>query len=194
VHSVAVLLRSNAKAANLTGDFAYAPQPSGEVRFRFEVVRVWERSMDDLFAGGPGLMPLAVLGKPPKGQSRAKAIPGTLVSIAEEATRSAPLDRATRIVAAALLLAGMHIETDTIRDVIRRFPVVIESSAYEAFEQIVGVKRFRELIQLMGREKFGAPTPAQEKKLAAIEDYERLKRLGVRLIKVDTWDDLLKGK
>jgi hypothetical protein len=194
VHSVAVLLRSNAKASNLTGEFTYAPQPLGEVRFRFEVVRVWERPMDDLFAGGPGLMPLAVLGKPPKGQSRAKAIPDTLVSIAEEASRSVPQERTKRIVAAALLLAAMHVETDAIRNTIRRFPAVIESHAFAVLEELVGVKQCQEIIQLQGREKFGVPTPAQEKKLDAIVDLERLKRLGVRLLKVNSWDDLLKGK
>ena len=51
----------------------------------------------DLFSAGPGLMPLAVLGKPPKGRSRAEAIPDTLVSIAEEANRTvAPVTLAGR--------------------------------------------------------------------------------------------------
>ncbi len=194
VHSVAVLLRSNAKASSLTGELVYGPQPSGEVRFRFEVVRVWERPMGNLFAGGLGLMPLAVLGKPPRGQSRAEAIPDTLVSIAEEANRAAPIDRSEKIVAASLLMAAMHVETSDLRDIIRRFPAVVESHAYAVLEELVGVRQCQDLLRVQGEEKFGKPTPEQERELDAIVDLARLKRLGLALLKVDNWIDFLKAK
>lgn len=192
VHSVAVLLRSNAKSAGLTGEFGYAPHPAGEVRFRFEVVRVWERPMGDLFAGGPGLLPLAVLGRPPRGQSRAAAIPDTLVSIAEEAVRTVAPDRTARIVSAALILAGMYVETEALRDIVRRFPPVIESSAYALFEELGSASRIRRILLHQGRKKFGEPTPEEAESLRVINDPDRLERMAEELITAPDWATFLK--
>lgn len=196
VHSVAVLLRSNAKTANLTGEFGYAPHPAGEVRFRFEVVKVWERPMADLLAAGPGLMPLAVLGKPPRGQTRAQAIPATLVRVAEQAAEAGgPPDHAAKLVVAALVLAGMHTDRDSLRTVIQRFSTMEEkNAAIELFEEWGAVKALKRTLLSQGRSKFGEPTPDQDQALRVIEDMGRLDRLTVRLLKVKSWDALLKGK
>jgi hypothetical protein len=88
----------------------------------------------------------------------------------------------------------MHVEPDALRDVIRRFPAVIESSAYAAFEHIVGVKQSEDIILVQGREKFGEPTPDQVSRLKAIDDVPRLTRVALSLLKVNSWDELLKTK
>lgn len=195
VHSVAVLLRSNAKAANLTGELAYGPHPHGEVRFRFEVVRVWETPMADLLAAGPGLMPLAVLGKPPAGHSREQAIPGVILRAADEARKAVPPDHAARVVIAALILAGMHTDRDSLQFVVQRLQTMEErNAAIELFEEWGAIKHGKKTILLMGKEKFGDPTPEQEQNLRSIEELARLDRLSVRLLKVDSWDELLRGR
>jgi hypothetical protein len=52
----------------------------------------------------------------------------------------------------------------------------------------------REILLEQGKEKFGkAPTKKQQAELAAVTDLPRLKRLSVRLLDVDSWDDLLHG-
>jgi len=192
VHSVAVLLRSNAKAANLTGELAYAPRPGGELRFRFEVIRVWERAMDDLLAAGPGLMPLAVLGKPPAGQTRAAAIPGTLGRVIDAAHQSAPPDQAGKVAVAALILAGMHVDRDALRAVIRRFPTMDEkNAAIELFEEWGAIKQLKLSLLGLGRDVLGDPLPEQEKAIRAIDDLDRLDRLLRRVHKVDDWPALL---
>jgi hypothetical protein len=194
VHSVAVLLRANAKAANLTGELGYAPHPGGEVRFRFEVVRVWERAAEDLLAAGVELMPLAVLGKPPAGQTREQAIPGLVVRVADAARRAAP-DRSARVVAAALILAGMHADRDALYTVIRRLQTMDEkNAAIEIFEEWGAIKALKRAILEQGREKVGDPSPKQEQAIRGIEDLDRLDRMVIRVLKARGWSDLLKTR
>src|SRR5205823_2654034 len=60
VHSVVVLLRRAADDPNLDGTFRYEAQPGrGGLDFRFEVVRLWERPVDELLQGAVGTLPLA---------------------------------------------------------------------------------------------------------------------------------------
>src|SRR6266540_5581925 len=69
VHSVVVLLRSNAVGGGLSDGVEYAPRPDrGELKFRFETVRAWELPAEDMLKAGVGFLPLAVLGKPPVDQ------------------------------------------------------------------------------------------------------------------------------
>jgi predicted transposase YdaD len=50
----------------------------------------------------------------------------------------------------------------------------------------------RALLLRVGQKKFGkAPTKKQQNELAAITSLRRLKRLSVRLLDVDSWDELL---
>ena len=71
---------------------------------------------------------------------------------------------------------------------------MIESSAYPWLEEIGKTKYARDLLLKQATAKFGPPTEEQAAKLAAIFDRPRLERLAVRLIKVDSWDALLRGR
>ena len=71
---------------------------------------------------------------------------------------------------------------------------MIESSAFKVIEDLAKERYARESLLDMGREKYGEPTPEQAAKLAAIDNLPRLKRLAVRLIRVNSWDALLKGR
>ena len=53
----------------------------------------------------------------------------------------------------------------------------------------------RELLLRQGQKKFGkAPTRKQQGELAAIADLRRLEQLSVRLLDVDSWDELFDGR
>lgn len=68
------------------------------------------------------------------------------------------------------------------------------NAAIELFEEWGAIKHGKKTILLMGKEKFGDPTPEQEQNLRSIEELARLDRLSVRLLKVDSWDELLRGR
>ena len=194
VHSVAVLLRSEANIPAGANEVRYSAHPAGELTFRFEVMRLWQTPMSELMARGVGLLPLAVLGKMPAGQTRRQALPGVLEGIAERTAHELPADRAARVVSAAMILAGMHLDHDTMREIVRRSPAMIQSTTYDVIEEFGGIAALKRVLLKQGRELFGEPTPEQAQKLQAIDDLPRLERLVSRVLKVKTWDALLRGR
>ncbi len=55
-------------------------------------------------------------------------------------------------------------------------------------------RQAREIILRLGKIRFGPPTEKQAAILARIQNLPRLDRLALRLLKVNTWDALLKGR
>lgn len=188
VRSVAVLLRSNAVRANLTDRVEYEG-----LTFRYELVRVWEEDAERFLTGGVGLMPLAVLARPPAGMTREQALPDHVRRMAERAEAEVPGEEAD-LLTSAFLLAGMHIPRDRARNIFTRVLQMRESDTYLGILEEGAVAELRESVLKLGRAKFGAATSEQANKLKAIEDLERLRRLVVRVLKVDSWDALLRGR
>lgn len=98
------------------------------------------------------------------------------------------------LVTATFLLAGMHQDNAFLRTIFHRGLTMFESSAFSVIEDLAMERQSRDILLKQGTVKFGAPTPDQAAKLAAIENLPRLDRLAVRLLKVDSWDALLKGR
>ena len=188
VWSVAVLLRSKAVTAGLGEVVEYA-----DTRFRFRIVRVWETPAEEWLAAGPGLLPLAVLGRPPAGVSRRKALPEVVERIRDRAQADAPGDAPT-ILLSSFLLAGMHTQR-TILDAIYRGALNMHDNPAIAIIMEDGAARHqRKFLLGRGTKKFGVPTAEQAARLNAIEDVERLDRMVDRLPRVQSWDALLRAR
>ena len=56
VHTAILLLRPKANASDLTGHYRRA-----NLEFRYQVIRIWQESVETLLAGGPTTAPLAML-------------------------------------------------------------------------------------------------------------------------------------
>ncbi|MBY0512654.1 MAG: hypothetical protein K2P78_01930 [Gemmataceae bacterium] len=188
VQTIAVLLRSNAQRANLSDRVEYEG-----LSFRFDVVKVWELPTEGLVQSPIGLVPLAVLGKPPAGKTRAQVLPELVPTIVDRAVGEAG-DRAAEVITSALILAGMHHGHDFLRAIFQGATNMIESSAYKLLEELGRQKLTRDMIRKLGTVKFGEPTDAEAAKLAAVDNLPRLERLAIRLLKVDSWDALLRGR
>jgi len=66
VHSVVVLLRPKANDKALTGLLRYQGHPRrGKMNFKFDVVRLWQRPVQRILAGGLGSLALAPLCRMP---------------------------------------------------------------------------------------------------------------------------------
>jgi hypothetical protein len=194
VHSIVFLLRPTANPGGLSGTIQYAPRPPYGLEFRFEIIRVWEQSAQSHGGMGLGVLPLAVLCKPPQGMTRKEGVIYTLERVVDRIAREAPPDKMNLLVTATVILAGMYLDPREIQDAIQRFPAMIESSAYQVFEEIGAALNLKKTILRLGEVKFGRPTDEQKHKLEAITNLARLERLSVRLLKVDDWDALLKGR
>ncbi len=188
VRSVVVLLSPKALRANLSERLDYEG-----LSFRFEIVKVWESPADLWLNAGLGLMPLAVLGKAPAGTTREKYLPKVVGQIADRAARDFPAE-ASELLMSAFLLAGMHNDRTIIRAIFRGVLTMRDNVAYQMILEEGAVDRAHHMISLLATSKFGEPTERQSAKLSTIEDLDRLDRLAVRVLKVATWDALLRGR
>lgn len=188
VRSVPVLLRSNAVRANLTDRVEYEG-----LTFRYDLVRVWEEDAERFLTGGVGLMPLAVLARPPAGMTRDQALPERVMSVAD-GIESEPHQAKYALMLSAFILAGMHVPYDRARAIFDTVLNTRESATYQGILEEGAVEHAHTVLLKQGQAKFGAPTAEQSNKLKAITDLERLDRLAVRLLKVNSWDTLLRGR
>jgi len=102
--------------------------------------------------------------------------------------------RASEVVTAAFILGGMHASPDVIRKTFEGAITMIESSAFQVIEDLAKERILREILLVQGTAKYGPPTDDQAANLAGIDNLGRLRRLAARLIKVDSWDALLRGR
>jgi hypothetical protein len=67
VHSIVILLRPQAAHSNLNGMASYATRSGrGSMNFAYEIVRLWERTVETFLNGVLGTFPYAVLGTLPE--------------------------------------------------------------------------------------------------------------------------------
>jgi hypothetical protein len=183
VWSVAVLLRSNAVTAGLNEVVDYA-----DTRFRFRIV--WETPAEDWLTRGPGLLPLAVLGRPAAG-CRRDALPELVGRIATTADAEAP-ELANDIVTASFVLAGMHTPRDVLQAIYREALSMHENPAIAIIMEDGAIRQLRKTILTLGTYRFGAPTPEQVARLNAIDDPDRLERMSLRVLRARGWVALLR--
>lgn len=90
---------------------------------QFRVIRLWEEPVE-VFLSTPGLLPLAVL-------SRALDKESVLAQVVDELEQITDPRKQSNLVAATSILAGLELEEQTIRRLIRS-PVMRESTMYQS--------------------------------------------------------------
>jgi hypothetical protein len=152
-----------------------------------------ELPVEDLLNAGVGFLPLAVLGKPPRGKTREQALPAVVERIAERAQREtkSKADAGT-LLTASYILSAMHVPPDVARGIFNKVIAMEESGTYQLILEEGAIKHQRQLILKTGREKLGEPTEKQKNKLSAIEDLERLDRMVLKVETAKSWDSLLR--
>lgn len=194
VRSIVVLLRSNAVGSGPLDRVEYSPRPgASELRFCFETVRAWELPTEEMLKAGIGFLPLAVLGKPPAGKSREKALPEVVERIAERAERDAKQD-AGKLLTSAYILSSMHVEPAIARGIFNKVIAMQESGTYQLILEEGAVKFAHRMILKQGQAKFGEPSEKQKNKLNKIEDIKRLDRIAMKVLTAKSWDALLRVK
>jgi predicted transposase YdaD len=189
VRTVVVLLRRSADAPDLTG--MLQREFSGEppyLMFRYQAIRVWQLSPEELLNSGLGLLPLA-----PSSDVSEDDLPAVLQRLRDRVHAEATAEEGGRIWKATAVLMGLRYSAALIAQVARRLSEMNDSTFYQFAEEFAGAKvRQADLLRLGGK-KFGAASTATESALRAIEDRERLARMLDRLVdgSAADWDDLL---
>jgi hypothetical protein len=200
VHSTLVLLRRQAGHRNVTGQVGYAARPGrGRMDFGYEVVRLWEWPVEKLLTGPLGTLPLAVLGELPAGVKFTDGLRGVVERLLQRLEGEAEEGERKRLLTSAFVLSGLRVEQAQAVEVFKGVQAMRESTTYmmileEGIEK--GIEKGREQeargsILSLGQKLHGKPTAAARKKLEAISDVARLRRIHDRLVEAKGWADLL---
>ena len=192
VHSIVLLLRPEAAHSNMNGVIRYAARPGrGGMDFGYEVVRLWERPVEELLAADLGVLPLAMLGRLPEGLSLEDGLAAVAQRVAERVTSEAPPERTRKLLTDAYLLTGLRIRRDAAARIFRGVRVMQESDTYLAILDEGQEKFAKKAILAIGEERFGPAEESVNAQLCSIGDPERLERMLRRAVKAADWQEIL---
>jgi hypothetical protein len=192
VRSVALLLRREANASNLTGvlEERHPDEELPYLVFRYHVVHVWRLGLAPLLQGGLGTLPLAAL------TDEAEAdLPGVIEQIDRRLQKDAAPAWRAKALAATYVLLGLRYPDVVIEPLFRGVTGMEESSTYQLIKakgRVEGtVEEARKFLLRLGRRKLGEPDAATLLAVEGLTDLERLEALGERLLIVSSWQELL---
>lgn len=197
VRSIIVLLRPEADGPELTGLLEHwLPDEGWYLRFRYRVVRVWEKPVEEILAGGLATLPLA-----PLSRVRQSALPGVIRRMAERVRQEASPADAGRLWTATYVLMGLRYRAAMIGRLLEGVRDMKESVTYQAIlkegreegREEGRAEEARALLVRLGTKRFGPPSEAARAALEAVTGIERLEGLNERVLDVESWEELLAG-
>lgn len=188
--SVAVLLRPEADSPELTGVFerGFKGVPPYRV-FRYDVIRVWQLDVDRLLTGGLGTLAIAPLAKVTE-----KELPGVIAEMGRRLEKEATRPKAAELWNATQILMGLRFPADMTAKLLQGVRHMKDSVTYQAIvaEGVAEgvVKGIQRSILGVGSEKFGPASKKTRSRITKITDAKDLDALLVRIVQVNTWDEL----
>jgi predicted transposase YdaD len=191
VLSVSVLLRSEADSPQWTGLLQRGlPGEAPTSTLRYTVIRVWQLDPELLLSGGLGTLALAPISAVPEGNVR-----GVIRRMKQRLSGPRAPHKAVDGWAATYVLLGLRYSDELAHALFEEVIGMEESTTYQAIvrkgRELGRAEEARHLLLLMGKEKFGPPDAAARAAIEAVSDLPRLEELGVRLVRVESWQDLL---
>lgn len=191
VRSLLVLLHRGADSPQLSGLYERGfPGELFEVALRYRVLRVWQVAAEQWLMGGLGLVPLA-----PLGDVRQQDLPSVIARMKQRLERETPPRQAADLWSAAYILMGMRYEQALVQRLLQGVLTMKESVTYQAIIEEGKAEgkseEARNMIFLQGQSKFGEPSSEAEAALNALSDVRQLEKLGLRLLRVSSWEELL---
>ena len=192
VRSVIILLSPVADHRNLTGRLTYAvPGQPGKLEFEYEVIRLWEVPVEQLMAGGPGVLPLAVLCRMPESVSVEEAMTAVVREIERRLLAELPRPEAALLMAAAFILTGTRVGHETGAHIFQGVGLMQDSSTYQIILDEGEVRGERRTLLRLGRTRFGQPSPEIEATINAINDIDRLARMLDAILPASSWEEVI---
>jgi len=192
VFSIVILLRPKAAHGNLNGSIRYTRRGRrGKMDFEYELIPLWEQLVEPLLAGPAELAPLAVLAQLPQGVPVAEALAEVVRQVVERLLRETPVNKVQRLLTAAYVLAGLRVPRNEAWKLFQGVKAMQESDTYLAILDEGREKAYKEVLLLMGADRFGPPGEAAKAVLNGITDLDRLQRLIRSLLHVSSWEELL---
>jgi hypothetical protein len=139
-----------------------------------------------LLTGGLGLLPLAPLSDESEPQ-----LPGVIRRMEERLNREAPQPERDTLWTATYFLMGLRYPGELATRLLQGVQGMKESATYQLMAAEAMGEEARRFLLLLGEDRFGPPDAPTAAALNAITDVDRLERLGVRLLHVASWQELL---
>jgi hypothetical protein len=105
--------------------------------------------------------------------------------------REAPPESLRRLLTAAFVLTGLRVPREVATNVFQGVRAMKDSDTYMAILDEGREIEARKWLLFQGEERFGAPEESVKTRLESITDLERLERLGRRLLRASSWQELL---
>ncbi|MGC8639821.1 MAG: Rpn family recombination-promoting nuclease/putative transposase, partial [Isosphaeraceae bacterium] len=206
VWTVLVLLRPGADGSELTGEYeSEVPGRGQNLRFRYDVIRVWLEAPERLLTSGLPLLPLA-----PVSNVAPENLHDVLTTVASRLRDEADPGLNRTLWTATAILLGLRYSREQVEELIEGVAKMIlgirgieDSWVYQdilargrAEGEATGEARGRAEGQLegarltllgFGRKRLGEPSEQVLSKIAAVRDLDQLNRLVDRLLDVTTW-------
>jgi len=187
-----LLLRSQAQLHNQNGSIYYSARPGqGKMDFGYELVRLWERPVEAVLAGGPATLPLAPLCRLPEGMSLEEGMRWVLTQVVDRLQREGDPRLVPRLLTATYVLSGLRLNRNQLRTLIQGVPAMRESDTYQAILDEGRVESSQRTLLRLVRKRLGDPDEATQNTILGINDLDRLDRLLDRYLEVTTWQELL---
>ena len=183
VHSVIVLLRREADSPRLTGEYIqqFPGDPPYRI-FRYQVVRIWQMSANELASGGWGLFPLAPLCDDARPQ-----LPVLMERMANRLQNEiADPQKLSMLWQMTSILSSLRYDQEMILPLMEKAMSVIKVEDFVSYRNGI-----RETILRQGAKKFGTPDGEIISALEAITRPDRLRVISERLLDVNSWQELL---
>jgi hypothetical protein len=196
VHSILVLSRPIAHMDQLKRGVGYSVWPKrGRTNHRFEVIRLWQRPIEQFLSGGLGTLPLAPLCQMPKGSNLERALPSILRRIDERLTAEAEPGAAGKLWTATFVLTGLRTTEEKVLSLFQGVHGMKESTTYQYIlregKAEGRVEEVRRILLRQGQKRFGAPPAAVTDTLESLSDLDRMERMADRVLEIASWQELL---
>jgi hypothetical protein len=192
VHTVVLLLRPEAAHSNMNGSICYAPRPErGRMDFGYEVVRLWQRSAEELLAAELGVLPLAVLGRLPDDLSLEDGLSAVAQRILDRVVKEAPPEQAKKLLTDAFLLMGLRVRRNVAARIFRGVRAMHESDTFLAILDEGQERHAKKMVLLVGEKQLGPADEPFRIQLQSITDLERLDRMILQAITATSWQEIL---
>ncbi len=158
------------------------------LHFEYDILRVWEESIEGLLAYGPTLAPLAILT-----DEAAKDFKASAYDIFERLQKNEETSKIAKdLLTPMMYLSGLRDGKELSEQVFMSLKSVLEQShTYQLSQRIARIENTCEMILEQGTIKFGSPSDSVREAIKAINDLGQVRALGLRMMTVDSWDELL---
>ena len=190
VKTVAILLRPEANSPTLSGSCRIlAPDGSLIHEFHYGVVRVWEKTPEEILSGGLGPLPLA-----PLTAREERDLPGLIRRMEDRIGREASKAEAGELWTATSVLMGLRYSNALTAQLLRGVRAMEESVTYQAIvakgRDRGRIEEARRILLRQERRRFGEPTLETVTSLEGLEDLDRIESLIDRVFEASGWSDL----